>query len=285
MNRMVDDESSPMRQRGSQLLDLATEDSGGFIGNIARSMNLSSGAATGLVGTIAGLVMGALRKFGRGRNLDASSLGTLLHGEAGSFGQSAKSVFAAERGREPLTQRHPAELAAPRGRPWWMLALLALGVIVIWLVARGHSPHRPTSQAPSAPSVEARRPRPTPASPMTYPAGSAEASLLASVRSTAAPSDTWIALDGVAFEKGSSTAAPTSMTQISNVGKILAAYPSARIKIRGYADAEQPDAQLAQARAESVRQMLVNQGVDASRVAVETAPAGAPQHVMIQVAR
>jgi outer membrane protein OmpA-like peptidoglycan-associated protein len=154
ISRAINDENSPMRQRGAKLLSLATDDQSGLAGRVTRSMGLSGGAATGMLGTVAALVMGGLRKFGAGRNLDASSLGTLLRAET-SFGNGKEAA------RKPEVSRGAAhtaaDLAVHHKRPWWLLWQLAaaVAVIAIWAGMRGrHARNAELTQ----PSVEARRP-------------------------------------------------------------------------------------------------------------------------------
>jgi outer membrane protein OmpA-like peptidoglycan-associated protein len=300
MNRMIDDENSPMRQRGNELLSMATDDRPGLISQVSRTMGIGSGAATGLIGTVAAFVMGALRKLGKGRNLDASAIGSMLHTEAASLAQTAKTtvaggaerVTAAGRAASEVVTRPAhaaAELGVPRRRPWVLLAVITLVALGFWLFTRSRQETRPPAQAPQAPSVEARRPRPVPRPESTaFPAGSPEATLVRNLRSPAGPSDTWIMLDNVTFAAGNLTFDPSSMTQIRNISRILRAYPSAHIKIRGYSDtAGTPDASTqSRSRAENVEQALVDNGVDASRMEVAEPSAGseeANRAVAIQV--
>jgi len=76
-------------------------------------------------------------------------------------------------------------------------------------------------------------------------------------------------LQGVTFESGSSALTPDSYRVLDEVVRSLMAYPEVRVEIQGYTDSvgkASANMSLSQRRAESVRQYLVNAGVDPSRL-------------------
>jgi outer membrane protein OmpA-like peptidoglycan-associated protein len=76
-------------------------------------------------------------------------------------------------------------------------------------------------------------------------------------------------LKGVHFESGSAALTPDSYSVLDDVVRSLQAYPEVRIEIRGHTDSQGPasfNLELSQRRAESVRQYMVNSGIDPSRV-------------------
>jgi outer membrane protein OmpA-like peptidoglycan-associated protein len=77
-------------------------------------------------------------------------------------------------------------------------------------------------------------------------------------------------LKGVNFESGSSALTPDSYTVLDDVVRSLQAYPEVKVEIRGHTDSQGPagfNLELSHKRADSVKQYLVNSGIDPSRVA------------------
>jgi len=76
-------------------------------------------------------------------------------------------------------------------------------------------------------------------------------------------------LRGVNFESGSAALTPDSYGILDDVVRSLQAYPEVRIEIRGHTDSQGPasfNLELSQRRADSVRQYLINAGVDSTRL-------------------
>jgi K(+)-stimulated pyrophosphate-energized sodium pump len=105
---------------------------------------------------------------------------------------------------------------------------------------------------------------------LNFPEGSVESKLLAHMKSQAGPAaTTWFELDQVTFATGAAELETASADQVANLAKILAAFPSVRVRVGGYTDATGSPAanqKLSQARADSVRTALIGQGVDGARV-------------------
>jgi outer membrane protein OmpA-like peptidoglycan-associated protein len=76
-------------------------------------------------------------------------------------------------------------------------------------------------------------------------------------------------LHGVNFESGSAALTPDSYGILDEVVRSLQAYPEVRVEIRGHTDSQGPasfNLELSQRRADSVRQYLINAGIDPSRL-------------------
>jgi K(+)-stimulated pyrophosphate-energized sodium pump len=90
---------------------------------------------------------------------------------------------------------------------------------------------------------------------------------------------TWFEFDRISFETDSAQLRPESRAQLRDVAAILRAYPSIRVKIGGYTDSTGDPAsnlQLSAARAESVRQELISQGLGVDRLDAEGYGAAQP---------
>jgi len=79
-----------------------------------------------------------------------------------------------------------------------------------------------------------------------------------------------IVLEGVTFRSGSATLTPESEGKLGEVLRTLQTVPALEIEIRGYTDSQgnaDVNRRLSQQRAETVRQWLVDRGVDGGRIA------------------
>ncbi len=90
-----------------------------------------------------------------------------------------------------------------------------------------------------------------------------------------------LVLEGVTFETDSAKLAPESRETLDSVAASLRAWSEIKVEIEGHTDASGSDAhnlELSQRRAESVRDYLVSQGIDAARLVAkgygESAPVG-----------
>jgi len=78
-----------------------------------------------------------------------------------------------------------------------------------------------------------------------------------------------LTLEGVNFESGSAKLTPDSLAILDQVAVSLRDWPNVRVEIGGHTDSngkESENMSLSQARAESVRDYLVSQGIDDSRL-------------------
>ena len=113
------------------------------------------------------------------------------------------------------------------------------------------------------------------------------------------PIDQQFVLQGVTFESGSASLTPDSYQVLDEVARSLMAYPEVRVEIQGYTDSvgkASANLALSQKRAESVRQYLVNAGIDPGRltakgygeegpVASNSTPSGRAQNRRIEFRR
>lgn len=83
---------------------------------------------------------------------------------------------------------------------------------------------------------------------------------------------TWFDFDRILFETGSSDIKEASQEQITNIAKILKAFPKVRIKVGGYTDNvgnTTANKKLSQTRAEAVVKAIATLGIEASRLSAE----------------
>jgi outer membrane protein OmpA-like peptidoglycan-associated protein len=113
------------------------------------------------------------------------------------------------------------------------------------------------------------------------------------------PIDSQFVLQGVQFESGRATLTPDSYQVLDEVVRSLMAYPEVRVEIQGYTDSvgkASANLALSQRRADSVKQYLVNAGIDPTRVtarglgeenpvASNTTPSGRAQNRRIEFKR
>ncbi|NVB81830.1 MAG: OmpA family protein [Kofleriaceae bacterium] len=273
-------DDSPMKRRGYQLLDLATGGNPSALGGIGSMLGIGGGATSGLMGSVAALAMGALRKLGRTRRLDASSLSSLLHSESKSYRDAIPEAW---RAHVPEVEhpRHARSVAIPR-QSWWPLLAILVAAVAIWGLTRSHrqrkETRRPeTSQTYQPSQQQQREARPQQGhqrmgepSAARAPGGTAESKLLAEARSQE-PTGQSIPLDKVTFATGSSTLEPTSDDQLSRVARVLERNPLVRVNVAGYPDSAAAENEtLSRARAASVRDALVQKGVAGSRIQIAT---------------
>jgi outer membrane protein OmpA-like peptidoglycan-associated protein len=135
------------------------------------------------------------------------------------------------------------------------------------------TPTTPPPPRATAPVITPTEPEPATTADLSFPAGSMELKLLEHVQSPSGPDQsTWFELDEVQFATGSSTLEPGSSEQIAHVAAIMEQNPDVTIKVGGYTDAAGGagvNEKLSTARAESVRDALVQHGVAADRIEAE----------------
>lgn len=104
----------------------------------------------------------------------------------------------------------------------------------------------------------------------TAPAPAPDAAAVAAAEAAAAAAEIEkVVLAGVSFEMGSSKLRPEAHEPLRAVAKAMKAHPSLRVEVEGHTDSigdRGKNERLSQRRAESVRQFLVGEGVDATRL-------------------
>jgi outer membrane protein OmpA-like peptidoglycan-associated protein len=205
-------------------------------------------------------------------------------------GPDRERVPVATAAREP--SRHVAEEPAYRepersSTPSWLPALalagLALLATVLLTQRRGpevaeRAPAPPPAQtvAPAAqpPAAQATAPTPAPA-PAALPRQAASATtgvldeLSSYLEEGGGAEGRRFVLDDVTFDTGSARLTDASRATVDELATLLKEHPSARIRIEGFTDSSGSAAanrQLSQQRAETVKQTLVEGGIETGRI-------------------
>jgi outer membrane protein OmpA-like peptidoglycan-associated protein len=194
-----------------------------------------------------------------------------------------------ERGARDVEQR---AAAATKGHPMRLaLPLLAIGLAVwgIVMATRSHAPtgvtapqppSMPTLEAPPAPTVPPAPALPAVAAPsvgISLPNGSsldvapnsAEAAFAGALADNAVALPHVFSFDNLTFSPGSSAPNPEASKTLDALASTLKAYPSAAVRIEGFASTGRrpaPNRGLAQSRANAIRDNLVAQGIAPERI-------------------
>ncbi|HYI97404.1 MAG TPA: OmpA family protein [Bryobacteraceae bacterium] len=247
--------------------------------NIARNSGIRQGSAASLMALAAPLVMGIVGREVRDRGLSGSSMRALLIEQRESIVRNLPTGLGSLLSWQTTTttgsprarissDELPVAPPKPNRAALWLatLMLLASGTVLIsWLrtpdpQTRGRlaSIHLPGGSTLHASETS-----------MNY----ALANYLG--RHAGQEQERRFVFDSLKFTSGSAQPADQSIQIIRDLGMILRAYPQATVRLEGYTDNTGDAAankELSQQRAESIKALLVQNGVDASHI--ETAGLG-----------
>ncbi len=260
-------------------------EAGARAGSIAEAVSRASGvsaeSAHQLLGTVTGAALAMLHQNYGPAGLEA--IRSTLDRQRRDFVRRLPAPVA-PLFDEPRTAPTLRELPPRRRPPGWLvpLALLAgLFILAIPLLhGLRHGPPRPlpariVPQA-AAPTVPATVPAPpraaTPPSlqppPEPQPRGGSVASL-ADFLAGQIPTPARFALHPLNFDPGSTRLTPQSRSTVSELARTLAAHPEVSVRVESFTDDRgRPEAnqRISQARSRTVRDLLVHEGIEPSRV-------------------
>jgi len=233
-------------------------------------------------------VLGYLGRLMRSDNLDASKLAQRLQAERGALTAAMPAGFNAllpsasasdVRVSDDVMRRDipPAVRREGRSASWLLpVALIALAIAgLLWWSGRARTPSQAVNTASraidSTGTTVRTLARALPGGvKMSVPAGGMEDRLIAYL---AAPTGAGsFDFDRLEFETGSTALTSRSRAQITDIARILNAYPSSRVQIAGYTDNtgnEAANLALSRGRAEAVMNALRESGAPAANLTAQ----------------
>ena len=286
--------TSSMLSVGSQLLGKIFGGRSSAVADLlARSGGVSSASATSLLSLAAPLVMGVLGKRASAQGLDASGLANSLLAERSDIAAAAPAGLSQLLGAGPSVVTRGAE-AGTRYAPtatdvrtyaeqrrtglgrWLPLLLLALGALALLSFLRGRTPRTVDNAVQRGVDVGksalARVSLPGGVT-LSVPSGSINYNLAAYLAdNTATDVPRTFVFDHLNFESGTPQLTADSTKTVNDLAQILKAYPNAQVQLVGHTDnsgSQAANQVLSSARAETVKGMLVSQGIGQERIATQ----------------
>ena len=262
---------------------------------VARYSGMRASSASSLLSLGGPLVLGYLGRLMRSDNLDAPRLAQRLQAERGALAAAMPAGFNALLPSASLASGHVRQVsdddiprssvpdAVRRERPLtasllWLVALIAFAVAaLLWWSGRVQTPTPTQAVNTAAGAVDTAGSsvrtltRSLPGGvQLSVPRGGMEDRLMAYL---VAPTGTGtFDFDRLEFETGSTSLTPRSRAQISDVARILNAYPNARVLVAGYTDNtgnENDNLALSRGRAEAVMDALRQNGAAAANLTAQ----------------
>jgi OOP family OmpA-OmpF porin len=278
--------SSPLGGLGSQFMSsIFGSNTSAVADAVGRTAGVGSSKAGSMMAMAAPLVVGALGQHVRQNNLTATDLGAELKSEASSFQRflpsGLTSMFSSGVSGVKDVAVVPERAAGNRWLwPVVLLALLLLGAL--WFFNRTREPVVNTVQntanavsnagsnaiAALGNFFSAKLPNGV---ELNIPQYGIENKLITFLNDSSKPVDTttWFNFDRLLFDSGQATLQAASQEQLNNVAAIMKAYPNVHLKIGGYTDNTGDAAAnqtLSDARAQTVMNALIANGIDSSRL-------------------
>lgn len=260
---------------------------------VARTGGVSGDSASKLMALAAPLVLGVLGKRATENKLDSSGLANALLSEKSDIVAAAPSglsqllgsgpsVVASNVTREtelssPTRLEHFAERTedVPSGGMRWLpLAIAALVGLGLLFFLRGRTPNvgdTATQGINAAKNAVESISLPGGTSLSVAP-GSINYELAHFLGDSSAQAPKTFIFDNLNFETAGTQLTPDSSPTVNNLAAILKAYPNVQVLLVGYTDntgAPEANQTLSLNRANAVKGLLTNQGVEASRISTQ----------------
>jgi OmpA-OmpF porin, OOP family len=263
---------------------------------IAAFTGIKTGSASGLMNMVAPLVMGAIGKQVVGENMGLSGLTNLLNGQSSIVQKALPAGLASVLGLKTDTissvSTAPKGIAPPESAfqkmdeksfmnkilPWAIMLFAGFVGMMFLRTCKSVTPEPPSVVAvPETPIAKPMNLADTviviklPEGDLQVKTGSFLDQLNKEATDNSLDSTKALTFDNVNFATGSAILTEGSITQLSDLVKIMRAYPKVAIKIEGHTDNKgnsQSNKKLSLSRAESVMKFLQTNGVDAKRMAV-----------------
>jgi OmpA-OmpF porin, OOP family len=260
-----------MRTGGTLLSGLLRGNTNSIASLIAGASGISIPGASSLLSLVAPLFFGVLGREASSQNLSASGLSSFLSSNRDTIQRLAPSGLANALGVSSMAnlcgapapvERPVAYVESKPGLPKWIWALPLLALLLLIPRLRSHSP---TSAMAN----------------ITLPCGTVlsveEGSFnyeLANFMLKGSDADLpkRIVFDHLNFDSATTNLTPESNATVSNLVAIMKCYPTMQIRLEGHTDSTGDPAAnktLSLERANAIRDLLVQGGVDPSRIATD----------------
>jgi OmpA-OmpF porin, OOP family len=262
---------------GQEVLGTLLGDKAGPVANeIASTSGIRPSSATSLLALITPLILAMLGQQRMARGLNPTGLASLVTGQTGwgrlvpaGVGTLLGLGGLAGVGSGIVSMVKPSAVTVipdPRRRLGWLIPLVVLAALGLglWAYTQNHTTARIPSVAAMA-TVALPGGNSLSVAPNSFNYNLAQ--YLASTTDTTVPK-TFI-FDNLNFETGTTTLTPESQPTVTNLIAILKAYPATQVRLDGYTDntgSPEANQKLSLDRAEAVKAMLVNGGIDADRL-------------------
>jgi OmpA-OmpF porin, OOP family len=283
-------ETSSLMDSGHNLLGKIFGDhTSGVTDLLASFSGISSSSSGKLMAMLAPLALGVLGKHAAARGLNATGLANSLIGQKDEFAAAAPaglSTLLSEHAPRPVgihvapdtdVYKYEPPVAAeriperPSGMRWWPLLLVALALLLFWFFRSIGSRAREASRQITTTAQNALSSIHLPGgASILVPAGSINYNLARFLADGSQTAPQTFVFDRLNFVSDSTQLTADSESTVTNLAQILNAYPTAQVELSGHTDnTGTPDAnqRLSLDRANAVKQMLVDRGIAADRIA------------------
>lgn len=270
-------------QKGEDALKGIFGDQLGFVSKtLSEITGTSSSICQKILSLVAPLAMGTLGSVVKEKGLNASSLMGFLNQQKAFLPQipvSKTSPPEEEEPREELREIHPQEALKIRekkepGR--WVpfgIAVLALCAFFLFKGRKTEVPV-PPSEIRERAGVAGQSPGPG----VVHPPEAIEEVSTFLDQGSDAELPKRFGFENLNFKFGTAELTPNSLTTVDDIATLLKSHPDAVVQLEGFTDnigSPEANEKLSLARAESVKQSLIERGVDGNRIATR---AGGESH-------
>ncbi len=263
---------------------------------VARTGGVSGSSATKLMALAAPLVLGVLGKRAAAQKLDSSGLANALLSEKSDIAAASPSGLSQLLSSGPaVVDRNvtrDADLSSPThlehfaertvappptttgGMRWLPLAIAALVGLGLLFFLRGRTPNvgDTATQGINATKSALEKINLPGGGTLSVAPGSLNYELAHFLGDSSAQAPKTFVFDNLNFETAGTQLTPDSLPTVNNLASILKAYPNAQVQLVGYTDntgAPEANQTLSLNRANAVKGMLTDQGVEASRITTQ----------------
>jgi OmpA-OmpF porin, OOP family len=283
-------ETSSLMDSGYNLLGKIFGDHASSVTDLLASFSgISSSSSGKLLAMLAPLGIGVLGKHAAAHGLNATGLANSLIGQRDEFAAAAPAGLSAllrERAPRPVgihvapeadVDTYEAAVATartperPTGMRWWPLLLIGLALLLFWFFRNIGSRAREAGRQVVTTTQSALWSINLPGGAnILVPTGSLNYNLARFLADGGQAAPQTFVFDHLNFEADSTRLTADSENTVTNLSQILNAYPTAQVELSGHTDnTGAPDAnqKLSLDRANAVKQMLVDRGIGADRIA------------------